>query len=203
MCPRNLSTIRSQPLTMFRFPKPGLPTHSNPHTSSLGFHHIHEIPSAKISTLEKSTSPNFSQNNFAKNFPGTFPKIFPANATIARFAIFPKCRIAPFVRVLHPIQTSCNRPWKIETVPVSDKENCANFVEFLQEKFLKFILATYSQWRMLSGITQPLQNFSLTRSRNSKTPGRHSPDDLRRSPHQNHPILQCRSWLPVEPVTGS
>jgi hypothetical protein len=49
-----------------------------------------------------------------------------------------------------------------------------NFAEFLQEKFLKFILATCSQWRMISWITQPLQNFSLTRSRNSKTPVRHS-----------------------------
>ena len=47
-------------------------------------------------------------------------------------------------------------------------------IEFLQEKFLKFILTTCSQWKMISWITRPLQNFSLTQSRNSKTPGRHS-----------------------------
>jgi hypothetical protein len=46
---------------------------------------------------------NFS-NYFPKQipqklFPGFSQKIFPAHATNARFAIFQKCRIAPFARI--------------------------------------------------------------------------------------------------------
>jgi hypothetical protein len=79
-------------------------------TKSLGFT-FSEIPFAKISTLVKSTSPDFSQNNFAGKFSRNFPKIFfPPNETIARFAISQKCRIALLTRILHPVTASRCHP---------------------------------------------------------------------------------------------
>jgi len=55
--------------------------------------------------------PRFFPKQFhRKFFPGSSQKIFPANAMNARFAIFQKCRIAPFAGFLHPIPTSCSRP---------------------------------------------------------------------------------------------
>jgi len=104
MCPQDLSTIRSQPFAMFRFPKPGLPKLPNPHTSAVGLHPLHEIPFAKISTQLIIPFTRFFPKQFhRKFFPGLSQNIFPANATIAQFAIFQKCRIAPFARFLHPI----------------------------------------------------------------------------------------------------
>ena len=55
--------------------------------------------SKKISRTQKLFSGSF-RHNFATNFSREFPKkFFPAHATITRFAIFQKCRIAPFARI--------------------------------------------------------------------------------------------------------
>ena len=71
------STIRSQPFTMFRFLKPELPKLPSSRTSSLGFHRLYEIPSAKISTPAMIHFPKFFPKQFhRKFFPGLSPKSF-------------------------------------------------------------------------------------------------------------------------------
>jgi len=66
------------------------------------FHHIDafEIPLAKILTPAIIHSTKFFPKQFRQKFsPGLSQKIFPAHAMNARFAIFRKCRIAPFARI--------------------------------------------------------------------------------------------------------
>jgi len=59
---------------------------------------------------------------------------FPAHAMIARFAIFRKCRIAPFAKSLHPLPASYSRPQKPE------RKNSPSFHSYIALP----ILHTYS-----------------------------------------------------------
>ena len=57
-------------------------------TISLGFT-FSEIPFVKISTLVKSTSPDFSPNNFTGNFPQIFHKKFSDKTPVCDFPKMP------------------------------------------------------------------------------------------------------------------
>ncbi len=116
MCPHDLSTIRLQPFAMFRFPKPELSKIPDPRTSAVGFLYPHRNSICENFFSSKIRLNKFFPKRFhQKIFPGLLQKIFPAHATKPRFAIFQKRRIAPFVRFLHPILTSCSRPSKTGT----------------------------------------------------------------------------------------
>ena len=80
----------------------------------------------------------FLKNNFPKNFPGISTKNLSGTRDERPVRDFFKNAAS------HLSQDSCIQsprhaadPQKTETVPVSDKKICANFAEFLQEKFLK------------------------------------------------------------------
>jgi len=160
----------------------------------------------KFQLKRRSTSPNFSQNNFTRNFSRDFHKKSFRHMRWTHGSQFSKMPHRTFredspasnPNLIQP--THKNR----KLCPDSAKKKLCKICWKIFRKFLKFILATCSQWKIISWITRPLQNFSRTRPGNSKTPGRHYPPTIYViAPSQNHPILQCRSGLPVEPVTGN
>ena len=98
--PQDLSTIRSQPFAMFRFPTPGLSKLPDPRTSAVDFHYLQRNSIRENFNFAMIDFTKFFPKQFhRKFFPGLSQKIYPAHATITRFAIFQKCRIASFARM--------------------------------------------------------------------------------------------------------